>query len=80
MAEPSLDKIHPAGTGGDEVRHEPRITFQPRLYFRVFVRPVVVHDQMQRDIAGKLGVESTQEFQKLLMTVSLMAFTDDLAL
>src|SRR5207244_5709289 len=32
VAEPSLDKIHPTGTGGHEVRHEPRMTFQPRLY------------------------------------------------
>ena len=46
VAEPSLHQIHPTGTGGDEVRHEPRIAFQPRLYFRVLVRPVVVHDQV----------------------------------
>ena len=46
VSEPSFDKIHPTGTGGDEVRHESRMTFQPRFYFRVLVRPVVVHDQM----------------------------------
>ena len=46
VPEPSLDKIHPTGTGGDEVRHEPGMTFQPLLYFRVLVGPVVVHDQM----------------------------------
>jgi hypothetical protein len=45
VAEPSLDKIHPTGTGRNEVRHEPRMTFPPRLYFRVLVRPLVVHDQ-----------------------------------
>ena len=56
------------------------MTFQPCLYFRVFVRPIVVHDQMQRDIAGELGIESPQEFQKLLMPVSLMALANDLAL
>src|ERR1700674_6037730 len=57
VAEPSLHKIHPTGTGGDEVRHKPGMAFQPRLYFRVLVRPIIVHDQMQRDIAGKLGIE-----------------------
>ena len=46
VAEPSLDKIHPTGTGRDKVRHEPGIAFQPRLHFRVLVRPVVVHDEM----------------------------------
>src|SRR5213078_579162 len=59
VAEPSLDQVHPTGTGGDEVRHETGIALQPRLYFRVLVRPVVVHDEMQRDIARKLGVEAT---------------------
>jgi hypothetical protein len=53
----------PTGTPGDEVRHEPRITLQPRLHFRVLVRPVVVHDQMQPDIAGELVVDSAQEFE-----------------
>ena len=46
MAEPSLDKIHPTGTGGDEVRYEPRMTFQPRFDLGMLVRAVVVHDQM----------------------------------
>ena len=46
VAEPSLDKIQPTQTGGDEVRHEPGMTSQPRLYFCVLVRSVVVHDQM----------------------------------
>src|ERR671918_731867 len=80
MAEPSLDKIHPARAGGDEVRHESGIALQPGLHFRVLVGSVVVHDQMQRDIAGELGVDAAQEFQKLLMAMSLMAFADDLAL
>ena len=57
VAEPSLDKIHPTGTGGNEVRHEAGIALQPRLYLRVLVRPVVVHDQMQRNIAGEFGIE-----------------------
>src|SRR5260370_42193356 len=79
MPEPSLDQIHPTGTGGDEVRHEAGIALQPRLYFRVLVRPVVVHDEMQGDIARKLSVEPTQQFQKLLVPVSLMTFAYDLA-
>src|ERR1019366_3656853 len=80
VSEPPLDKIHPTGACGDEVRHEPRIPFQPGLPLRVLVRPVVVHDQVQRNIAGEFGVEPAQESQKLLVPVSLMAFADDLAL
>ena len=78
VAEPSLDEVHPTGTGRDEVWHEAGIALHPRLYFRVLVRPLVVHDEMQGDIARKLGVEPTQEFQKFLMPMSLMTFTYDL--
>jgi hypothetical protein len=35
---------------------------------------------MQGNIAGEFGVESAQEFEKLLMPVSLMALADDLVL
>src|SRR6202035_880382 len=80
VSEPSLDQIQPAGTGGYEVRHEPGMTFQPLPYFLVFVRAVVVDDQMHRNLARKLLVKPAQEFQKLLMPVSLMALADDLAL
>src|SRR5580658_8788182 len=38
VAKPSLGKIQPTGTGGDEVGYEPRIAFQPCLYLRVLVR------------------------------------------
>ena len=54
------------------------MTFQPRLYFRVLVRVVVVHDEMQGDIARELAIEPAQEFQELLMPVSLMTFADTL--
>jgi len=56
------------------------MTFQPRLYFGVLVRAIVVHDQMKWDIAGELGIEQAQKFQKLLMSVSLMALANDPAL
>ena len=79
MTEPSLHEVHPTGTGGDEMRYEAGIALQPRLYFRVLVRPVVIHDQMQGDIARKLGVESAEKFQKLLVTMSVMAFAYDLS-
>ncbi len=49
------------------------MTFQPRLYFGVLVRAIVIHDQMKWDIAGELGIKQAQKFQKLLMSVSLMA-------
>jgi hypothetical protein len=80
VTEPPLDEIHPTGTGGDEMRHIPGMAFQPRRHFLVLMGAVVVHDQMERNVAGKLLIESTQELQKFLMPVSLMAFTDNFTL
>src|ERR1700683_1572921 len=80
VAEPSLDKIHPTGTGGDEVGYEYRIAFQPCLYVRVLVLAVVVHDQVEWCIAREFGIKPAQELQKLLMPVSRMTFANDLAL
>src|SRR5882757_10475746 len=62
------------------MRDEPGMTFQPRLHFLVLVGAVVIHDQMERNIAAKLLIEPAQELQKLLMPVALMAFADDLTL
>ena len=57
VAEPSLYQIEPTGTGRYEVRDKPGMAFQPRPYLLVFVRAIVVHDQMQRDFAGKFLVQ-----------------------
>ena len=80
VAEPPLDEIHPTGTGGNEVGNETRMALQPGCHLFVLVGTVVVHYQMQRHIAGELFVQQAQEFQKLLMSVSLMAFTDNFTL
>ena len=66
--------------GGDEVGHEPGIALQPRLHCGMLVRAVGVPDPMQGNIARELGIDAAQEFQKLLMAMSLMAFADHLAL
>ena len=80
MTEPALDKIHPACAGGYEVRNEARMALKPRSHFFVFVGAVVVHDEMERHVAGKLLIEAAQELQKLLVPMSLVAFADNLAL
>ena len=61
-----------------EMESVPLFRLQPALHFGAFVGTVVVHDEMQGDIARKLGVEPAQEFQKFLMPMSLMTFAYDL--
>jgi len=62
------------------MRDKPGMAFEPDLHFFVHVGAVVVHDQMERNFAGKLFVEPPQEPEKLLMPVPVMAFAYDLAL
>jgi hypothetical protein len=43
------------------------------------MRAVVIHHQGQRDFAGKLLIQPSQEFQKLLMPMALVTLSDYLA-
>ena len=42
----------------------------------MFVGAVIVHHQMEIDLAGKFLINVSQEFQKLLMTMPRVALTD----
>src|SRR5215210_2174171 len=59
---------------------EAAMTLQPRLHVGVLVSAVVVHDQVQRDLTGKLAIQATQELQELLMSMATVALTDHFAL
>ena len=58
---------------------EARMFCQPRLDLGMLVGGVVVGDQMQVELLGRLGVDTAQEFQPFLMAVPLHAVADDLA-
>lgn len=42
------------------------IMLQPRFHLAMFVRGGVVHDQVQVQYGGRLGVDAPQEMQELL--------------
>jgi len=56
------------------------MSFEPGLHPRMFVRAVIVHDEVQRRLAGKLIVEASQEFQKLLVPRAFVTLPHDFAL
>ena len=62
------------------MRHEARMPLEPALNSWMFMRAVVVHDDMQLQVAGELLVQSFKELQELLMPVSGVAMSDHLAL
>src|SRR5262249_55205049 len=79
-AEPAFYQVQPTGTGGYKVKHKARVTFQPSPHIGMFVSPVVIDDQMERDLTRKLLIESAQEPKELLMPMPLIALADNLPL
>src|SRR5438309_2163004 len=65
LREVALHEVEPRGARGGEVQVESGMLVQPLVDHRVFVRAVVVHDQVQVQALGGLGVEHLQERQEL---------------
>ncbi len=80
FSKPSLDEIQPTGTCRHKVRHEAWVSLQPATHLLVTVRAIVVHHQVQGDVAGKLVIQPPEELQKLLVPVTLVTLSDDLSL
>src|SRR5512140_2060330 len=80
LGEEALDGVEPGAGGRREVEDEARVALQPRLDLRVFVRGVVVEDDVH-DLADRHGgLDAVQKPDELLMAVALHAAADDLAL
>ena len=54
--------------------------FEPGFNLGGTVSSVIINHQMERSLARKLTVDASKEFQELLMPVSLVTVSDNLAL
>ena len=52
---------------------------EPALDFDVFVGAVIVHDKVDIEVRGHVGVNVLEKAQKLLMTMPWLALGQDLA-
>ncbi|GBH12895.1 Glucan phosphorylase [Pseudomonas syringae pv. actinidiae] len=59
---------------------EALVLFEPGLHFRMFVRGVVVDDQVQLKVLGRFPIDFLEEVQPLLMPVLALDRTDQLPL
>ena len=64
---PSGPPRSPPGAGGDKVQHEVKMALQPSPHLGMFVRAVVIHDQMERNLARKFLIEPAQDAEIILM-------------
>ena len=77
LRKPALDQIEPRGTGGCEMHMEARMFFEPGFDGRMFVRRVVVDDQVKVEPSWGLAVHMAQKFEELLMAMATKTFADD---
>jgi len=80
VAEPAFDHVQPRTRRRDEVQLEARMPPQPGGDPRVFVSPVVVHDQMEIEMGRRLGVDLLEEPDELLVPMARHAVADDIAI
>src|SRR6266705_303965 len=80
LREPALHQVQPRGPRGDEMEMVALALSEPLLHLGMFVRAVVVHDQMNLPPTRSLPIDALHKVQKLLMPMSRQAATDDGAL
>jgi hypothetical protein len=79
FAEPPLDQVQPGAGGGGEVQVEAGMLGQPGFDLGFGVGAVVVHDQVDLQLARHLAVDDPQEPEELLVPVPGEALTDHVA-
>ena len=78
FTKPSLHHIEPGTGSRGEVKMEARVPAEPRLYPRMFMRTVVVDDEMKLQSGRGLGIDSLQKANELLMPMAGHAVSYDL--
>ena len=78
-AEPALHLVEPRCIGRREMQMIPWPPGEPRADVRMFVRTVVVDDQMNVELRRHVGVNVLEEREKLLVAMARLALRQDLA-
>ena len=77
QGKPAFDLIQPRRVGRGVMNLVARPLRQPGTYFGMFVRRVIVDDQVDVQFRRDAVVETAQKCEKLLMPVSRFAFGED---
>ena len=70
FAKPSFDEIQPRRAGRREVQDKARMHGQPRGDIRMRVGPVIIQNQMQRQVPRELAVEPPQKPQEFVVGIA----------
>ena len=80
LTAPPFHPVHPRTRRWDEGQLETRMTPNPGFHARMFVGPVIVHDQMQSELGWRFAVNFLEETDELLMPMTWHAIADDFAI
>jgi hypothetical protein len=72
-ANPAFDLVQPRAIGGREVRMKARAARQPSAHLRVFMRGVVIADQMHVEPLRNVRLDVSQEVQEFLVSTFFVA-------
>ena len=77
LREEAFDLVYPRGAFWSEVEVEARVTEQPALDQRRFVRPVVVENEVYFQVLGDAAVDRIEELPKLDASMTTVMLGDD---
>ena len=75
--EPALHEVEPGSTGRREVYVKPRALEQPAPDQGGLMRPVIIEDQVDREVARHVGLNGLKKLAKLNGPVPSMGLPDD---
>src|SRR5205823_161976 len=77
FSEPALDQIEPRAAGGDEVKVHARMTAEPALNRRTFVRAQIVEHDMNGFVGGRRRIDPIEKPHKFLRVALRAAGAED---
>ena len=79
VAEPTFDQIQPGARGRSKVEMTTGVSLDPGFHPGMFMRAIIIHDQMEIEFGGSFGIDFLQETEKLLMPMARHAISDHFA-
>lgn len=80
LTEPTLNQIQPGTGRRSEVQMESRMPLEPGFHPRMFVRAVIIHDQMEVESRRSFGIDFLEETDELLVSMAGHTVADHLAI
>jgi len=76
FAKPAFNQIQPRAGRWSEVQVKTRMPLEPGFHARMFMRAIIIHDQMEIELGRSYAVDFLKESDELLMPMARHAVSD----